>query len=193
MVKPYPLCSCAQPAAAALLAVLERENLAAAEVRGVHAVVTPMVAETLRFDRPENENQAMFSLTHALACVLTDREVTVGHVDRAALFRPDLRAAAARVSYAADDTAFDLARAPEAARVSVETEDGRRFEETVLRAPGDPASPLDDTAFGHKARSCLRRGLSLSDAERVEAMIGGLDGVSDLRDLTDLLAGPAAP
>jgi 2-methylcitrate dehydratase PrpD len=188
VLKPYPLCSCAQAAVEALRAIVEGADLAPAEVRAIDCTVTPMVAATLCYDRPEDENQAMFSLPYALACILADRTVTPAQISAASLARRDLADLLPVVRYAADPQAFDTTVSPEAARVVVETVDGRRFEEQRLYGSGDPRSPLTDQAFRAKLESCLGTRFGAGRVAGIIETASAIEGLSNTRALTALLA-----
>jgi 2-methylcitrate dehydratase PrpD len=171
----------------AAMTLAQRERIIPERVTAITARVTPMVRETLRYDRPKDENQAMFSLPYAIACALVDHTITPGHLDPRSLARADLRRLMDRVSIETDAVTFDVETAPEAACVTVETTDGRRHEETRLFGVGDPRSPISEAAFERKVHRCLEAGLDHRQIGKILELSRRIETLGEIRRFTSLL------
>ncbi len=190
VIKLYPLCSSAQAAVDATVALRERMSIDPERVVCITAWVTPMVRETLCFDRPDNECEAMFSLPFAIACALIDGTVAPQHLNEATLARRDIVRMMDRVSIETDSETFDLDGTPEAARIRVETGENSRWEETRLYPRGDPRSPVGERAFEHKVRCCLESRFEPSRAAEIMETAQALESLDDVRRFTSLLRIP---
>ena len=77
-----------------------------------------------------------------------------------------------------------------AARVSLTTRDGRRFETLLLHRRGSPENPLSadevERKFHHVVAPCVER----ARAERIVELVHALDGLDSTKELIDLVAAP---
>ena len=188
--KCYPFCSCVLPAADALLELMEQHGLAADDIVSIDVQVTPMVATTLRFDRPQTSNQAIFSLPYALACIAVDRGASPAHLDPASINRADLQQLMERIGYEANADFFDTQTSPEAAELTLETADHRRFTARRLFARGHPSSPLSRAQFEEKARGCLESRLSPLAVSSLLDLLAPDDSIPSTKNLTQCLHKP---
>ena len=78
-----------------------------------------------------------------------------------------------------------------AARVKVETRDGRVFAREILHRRGSPENPLAPGDIEHKFRNVARGCLAPRRIERVIEICKALDRQSDTRELIGILAAPA--
>jgi len=78
-----------------------------------------------------------------------------------------------------------------AARVKVETRDGRVFAREILHRRGSPENPLKPGDIEHKFRNVARGCLTSRRIERVIELCKTLDKQSDTRELIGILAAPA--
>ena len=78
-----------------------------------------------------------------------------------------------------------------AARVKVETRDGRVFAREILHRRGSPENPLKPGDIEHKFRNVARGCLAPRRIERVIDLCKTLDKQSDVRELIGILAAPS--
>jgi 2-methylcitrate dehydratase PrpD len=78
-----------------------------------------------------------------------------------------------------------------AARLKVETRDGRAFAKEILHRRGSPENPLEPGDIEHKFRNVARACLAPRRLDRVIEICRTLDRQSDLRELIGILAAPA--
>jgi 2-methylcitrate dehydratase PrpD len=173
--KAFPVCSAAQAAVEATLAILAEAGVpangvpangggandggandgGANDVRTIRCRVTPLVAACLVHDRPRTVEQAQFSLPFAVGCALAFGRLDLTCLDTAILADPALISAMERVVLVRDETvAGGNPDFPEAARVDVELEDGRCPGRFCGAATGMPAAPVTTPALERKFLSC---------------------------------------
>ena len=180
VIKLFPLCSCAQTSVEALLQLMESNHLEKTDIESIFVQTTSMVAKTLSFDQPEEQNQAMFSLTYPLACVWLDGDVTPAHIDLDSINRADIKQVMSKISYRVNDNLFDLNQNPEAAIVTVRTHQGEIIEQTCLYPTGDPRSPATQSQFEDKIKKCL------NDKINVDKFIRAFENIEVLENLSEL-------
>ncbi|MBW2367955.1 MAG: MmgE/PrpD family protein, partial [Deltaproteobacteria bacterium] len=64
-------------------------------------------------------------------------------------------------------------------RVTIETKDGRRFEETVLKPKGSPESPLTEAEIEEKFISLTEPVIGIQKARRIMEKVKRLETVDD--------------
>ncbi len=179
--KPWPACRHAHPAMDALRVACGERWPAAEDIEriDVHGY-----ADAQRFcDRatPLDEQQARFSIQHALAAWLVWGEPRLEHYRDEALI--DARVAALRARIVLHTDAAIDARYPAqyGARLTLLTRDGRTRQAELQDTYGDPARPMSPDALVAKAR-LLMRAAGWTDV-RVDAAIAAclaLPGANDL-------------
>jgi 2-methylcitrate dehydratase PrpD len=78
-----------------------------------------------------------------------------------------------------------------AARINIETRDGRKFGREILHRRGSPENPLKPGDIEYKFRNVAKGCLSPKRLERVIELCKTLDNLSDTRELIAILAAPA--
>ena len=189
VVKPYPVCSCAMQAVEALCRLMAEHDVAPGQIAGIDCAVTPMVAATLRFDRPASPVEAIFSLPFTLALAAAHDGIGPYDITEAALADPGLRPLMDKVSYREEACLTDLAAYPEAARVALTLSDGRSFERQVDCATGDPRTPMPDAALQAKVLACAEPVLGSAAAGRLHALARRADDLPDLSEMMALARG----
>lgn len=152
VLKRFPLCSCAQAAAEAILDLMAEHAIASDAIAAIHADVMPMVSDTLTVTDPTSPAGAMFCLPFALACAAARGNITPA--DLHATGDAAIRALMDRVTVTTDAALAVHAEHPEAARVTLEVTDGRRVSKTVLAGRGDPRAPMTDADRAAKVTAC---------------------------------------
>lgn len=187
--KLYPVCSAAQAAVEATLALCRNHAIEVGEVASVHCEVAPLVFHLLTCERPSTVMQAQFCLPFAVACALVFGRLTVEQLDPTFLGHPQLVAAMNKVGMrlsekmAADPTVSETS--PEGASVRIVLRDGREFELENRSAIGTPVRPFSTTDLESKFRDCARHILSPQKTERLLSRISSIEKLSSVRTLLD--------
>lgn len=132
------------------LSLKQGHRLDAADVERVRVATYRPALDIACYTRPTSANEARFSLTYVVATALVHGSVRLAAYEPDRLSDPAVRALMERIEVAVDpalDAAFPGQRA---ARVEIETRDGRRFEHLQLHRKGDPEQPLSDIELEEK-------------------------------------------
>jgi 2-methylcitrate dehydratase PrpD len=192
--KPYACCRWAQPAIRAALALVHEHKLSTDRIANVQ-VETFHAATQLRISRPQNTDEAQYSLSFPLAAALIHGRLDPVHVMAPVLFDADVLDLADRVSIAVDPDLEDRFPGEALARVRIEMDEGRSFESDVCSAPGDPQMPLSDTEIVDKYKLIAQRYLRPEHINRLRRTcweIAELDSVKLLVDLLGLATPPSS-
>jgi 2-methylcitrate dehydratase PrpD len=185
-VKLYPSCAATHPPLDALLDLKREAAFTPEQVECIDVEVDSMTPRLLLYDRPSTGLEAKFSMPFCAAAA-----VVVGH-PRIDTFAPrviedrpvqQLMSRVRMRTNAAFDTATPLSRAA----VTVTLRDGRLLTKTVDGARGYPGR-LDTEELAAKFASCAARTLTSDAAAAAWNAIQAIDTVSDVRQLTALLA-----
>jgi len=186
-VKPFPICHFTHACADAAIALAE-EGLDPASIEHVRALVPAEVVKTVcepvaNKRRPANEYDAKFSIPFIVAASLVRRRFTLAELEPETLGDAAILALADRIEYEVDpDSGFPRHYSGE---VIVRTRDGRtlRRREAINRGSGD--RPLSGDDIVAKYRTNAGRVLSAGHAERIRALVLGIETIADARDLAD--------
>lgn len=183
-IKPYACCRTIHAPVDSLLALMAQFGVsddAIAEIR-VHGN-----EQTVRqFDRrtPASLLDAQFSMQYCLALAATEDRVDLDQFQPLRTGDPTIAALMERTFMLADRELGPT----EYAAVELVLADGRRGEIQVQAARGHADNPLDDDEVTRKAISLMEPMLGSAKANRVVDTVAALDTLSDIRDLTALLA-----
>ena len=168
--------------------IMRRGEFGASEVKSID-VVAPPLATIMTDPAPPNMLAAKFSLPYALAASVTygATDVTAFYPER--LMDEETLALSHRVSVSADPE-MDLRRYDyPAARVTVSLHDGRILSESVVAHHGDHRNPAPPDELREKFSFLAIDSLGEAGVQDVAETVGRLEGLSDIRELTELLRG----
>lgn len=157
MFKQFPVCSAAHAAVELTKNLLNENDIAGDDVVEISCDVTPVVAISLVHNRPQTVQEAQFSLPFALGSILVDGELGVENLTEEALANPRMREAMTKVEMHRVDS-LQTEEAPEGARVTIATKDGRTVTGYLAQPTGMPGNPMSDQRLYVKFRRCLKAG-----------------------------------
>ncbi|MEZ0606664.1 MmgE/PrpD family protein [Paraburkholderia sp. IW21] len=171
--KPQPVCRWAHPAIDAAQALKQRHGFASEQIRSVR-VATFHHATRLAHAQPATTEEAQYSLLFSVAVALKHGMVNFDAIQGDGLTDAEVL----RLSHVirTEEQAEFTARFPNErmAEVSVELNDGRRFESGPTQALGDPDLPFGATAirqkFGRFAEGTCGERLAKELAARVDEL-----------------------
>jgi 2-methylcitrate dehydratase PrpD len=190
-LKPFPTGSLGHPAMSKMLELVQEHDVQIGEVAKVRVITSQNIHHTLLHHRPKNELEAKFSLEFCLAALLLERKCGLNQFHDAYVNRPDVQAAIDLIDY----TTFT----PEEAQrerhtivtsfVEIVMKDGRRFGERTDFGKGNKANPMSEAEIADKFRECAEySNWPAAKAEKAIALIGRLEQLGDIRELTAHLA-----
>ena len=187
-VKPYPSGSLGHPSMDALLALLERHDVAAADIERITFRAGHNILRPLGYPRPENELQAKFSIPFILGAIALRRRAGLDEFTdefvRSAEVRSFMERVDVRLEEEIDAQGYDRMRS----RMDVRLADGRELTTTADTYRGGPERPLIADELHAKFRECAARALSPEAIETALGRLAAVDGLERLADLTRALS-----
>jgi 2-methylcitrate dehydratase PrpD len=163
--KKYPTCFATHRGLDGMLGLLSEHPVDPGQVKRVTVTTSRRNKSTLRFESPENELQAKFSMHFAMASALLRRRCSLLELEDEFVQSDDVRRLMRLVDVLPEDRE-DPARPGEAPQdvVVLETTDGRRFSREVDYVRGGPELPLLPGELFSKFETCLAAGRLEADA-----------------------------
>jgi 2-methylcitrate dehydratase PrpD len=159
-IKRYPVCYSCHRTIDGVLAIANKEDLRAEQIKAVHLTMGAAQESMLRNHHPKTGLEAKFSAEFAVASSIVARDVGLTQLTDAFATRPDVSGLYDKVSIAINDEpcpidpAFSLTD-----RVLIETTDGRSFDSGDIRFPlGNALNPIDAAGLRQKFDDCVKTG-----------------------------------
>jgi 2-methylcitrate dehydratase PrpD len=132
------------------LALQQQMRVLAPDIERVSIGTYKAALDVARHESPRTAAEARFSLKYTVASALTHGSVRLAAFEPSRLEDPVTRELMRRIDVAIDpelDAAFPAQRA---ARIAIESRDGRRGDHLQPTRKGDPEAPLSDAELEHK-------------------------------------------
>jgi 2-methylcitrate dehydratase PrpD len=185
-VKLYPSCAATHPTIDVLLDLRRREQIVAEAVEAIEIEVDSMTPRLLIYDRPATRLEGKFSMPFCAAAAIVDGKVGITTFDPEQMQRPAIHALLPTVAMRVDP-AFDREAPLSHTRVTMRLRDGRVVTGSAAGARGYPARPPSDEELKAKFAACARRSIPAEVVARAWTALGGLEGMTDVATLADLL------
>jgi len=175
--KPWPSCRHTHPAIDAALQL--RGHIT--DIRQVRIRTYSDAVDFCDNPAPQDEQQARFSLQHAVAVALLHGEPAFAHFSPASLADGDIVALRRKVDVFASSDVSARYPAHFGADLEIESADGKMLRHATLDAQGDPERPLAATAIERKARDCMAQ--AGWTAEAIDESVSRLKDIADMVDM----------
>ena len=162
------------------LALQRKMALAARDIARVRVGTYKAALEVAGYEEPKTAAEGRFSLKYVVATALTHGSVRFAAFEPERLQHPATRELMRRVEVAVDpqlDAAFPAQRA---ARVALESRDGRREEYLQPTRIGDPDAPLSDAQLDAKFHELAGPVLGAARAKELLGRLWRLDALTTL-------------
>jgi 2-methylcitrate dehydratase PrpD len=187
--KPYACCRWAQPAVEAARALTKAHQIQTHAIDRI-TVHTFEAATHLNVTRPQNTEEAQYSLPYPVAAALVHQQLDPIHVQEPFLSDAMTLDLAARLELRVDQDLEDRFPNEALAYVTLVLDDGQHLTSEIHGAKGDPDDPLDDSQLNKKfSRICIRL-LSADRTEQLRDMCWKCNHLDSITELVDLLRGP---
>ncbi len=185
--KPYAVCYWAQPAIGGALKLQREHNIQPETIEKVR-VYTFHEASRLTSRRPQNTEEAQYSLPFPLAGALVHRQLGYAQLSGPALKDPLILNLTDRVELIEDE--FFNAHFPEdrLSRVEIELKDGKTYDSGVARALWDLTAQATDQELKVKFRQLAAPYLPETRVKALEDMLWHCTDLADIQKLPGLLA-----
>jgi 2-methylcitrate dehydratase PrpD len=198
LIKRFPCGTIQQQVMDAMLRMIEKDNIKAADVDKVEVGGNLSNYRTLFQHHPMTGLQAKFSMEFAMAILLLDRKATLATFTDAVVQRADVQDLIARVHYAVDPEFNNLelqgaslqAMLVEQSGLKIYMKDGRVISGRTEPAKGSPENPMTYEEVADKFRGNAE--FAKWRKEKAESVIGqvkALETAPDMSRLTSALSG----
>lgn len=187
-IKPYPSGSLTHPAMNAMMRLIEKNNIQAAEVEKVDVGTNHNMPNALIHHRPQSGLQAKFSMEFCVAVLLLERKATLAEFSDEYVRRPEVQELLRRVNFYVDPVAEKAGFDKMTSLITVHLRDGRTLKDQADFAKGSPADPMTLEEVAAKFRGCAAYAKWPKEkTERVVETVSKLEQSSDVRELSALL------
>ena len=184
--KLHACCLYNHPVLDGIQTLMRREKFGADDVERIK-VEAPALATIMTDPEPDNMLAAKFSLPYAVATAVVHDATDITAFYPGRLRDPETLALSRRVDIVADPQ-MDLRRYDyPAAKVAVSLKDGRVLQESVTAHHGDAQNPASREELVGKFNFLSQDILGDAGTARVVETVDCLDGLGDIRELTQLL------
>ncbi|MDP7167127.1 MAG: MmgE/PrpD family protein [Nitrospinota bacterium] len=187
-IKPYPSGSLSHPSMDAMRDLILEHDIKPDQLKKVRLGTTTRVLQPLRYDDPQNELEAKFSMKYSLGILLLN-----GGNGGIAQYRDDVvaseevKAILDKVEPYVDDEieamGYDLIRS----KLTIEMEDGTVHEKFTDTSRGTPKRPMDREELFEKFTECCSLVYEKDQIARAEALLYKVDTLESIYALIDVL------
>jgi len=132
------------------LALQQQMRVLAPDIERVSIGTYKAALDVARHESPRTAAEARFSLKYTVASALTHGSVRLAAFEPSRLGDPVTRELMRRIDVVIDPELDAVFPAQRAARITIESRDGRRGEHLQPTRKGDPEAPLSDAELEHK-------------------------------------------
>jgi len=193
-MKPYPCCKGTHSYVDAALALVNKHNIKAEDVREITVYCQDeanfLVHPLEKRSRPETPVDSQFSIPWAVSAVIARGRVGIGDFTEEAIKSADILEISSKVRVREDASLYDSGLMA-TARIGVTTKQGQTYiEQSTSPAEGSGKSP-PFSVYERKFRDCAAysiKPLSGKQVDKVIACINRLEQLDDVRELIGLLS-----
>ena len=194
MLRMHPGSTAPGAAIDALIEMVTTHGLKSGDVEEILLECTPQCLAIAPYPEPSDEHRAKFCLPYTMSVAFLDRKVGLAQYAEARIADPVVRAFMKKVRIALpDDLKHHKGQWGEngvnwaEARVTVSLSDGRTFTRACSHGKGYPEMPASWDDQKAKYVECTERLFSPSQIDETVEMIGRLETLGNLRELTQAL------
>ncbi len=189
-IKRYPCCFMQQQVMFGFQELIRENNISADDVESIEVDVQPGFMIPVRFQNPENEDQARFSLPHSLAVLLLDKDkkVFLDSYDEKKTHDPKVKALRDKVKLIVHPEWMLPGISGHDNPVKIRLKDGREFSKVCTSA--DVSMILDVNEVLEKYMDCALRVVSKGRADQIADMMLNLEKVDDIGKVSELATYP---
>ncbi len=184
-LKRYPSCYAAHRAIDAILGVVEKYDLQAADIDRIHVSTGHMQMLMLRNANPKTALEAKFSLQFAMASAIVARKVGLAQLADDFVCDPVVQSLFSRVDWTTTDETLDGSAFAPSESVEVATRDGRTLSsEVITHARGNMQRPFTTEDLFDKFSECLGEDY---DSDRKNLLFDSLLNIENAGDIKEII------
>jgi len=187
-IKPHPSGSLTHPGMTEMLRLIRLHKIRADQVTRVRVGTNSNMPNALIHHRPQDELQAKFSMEYCMAILLLDGKAGLPEFTDERVLRPDVQAFLQKVDFTVDPEAEAAGYHKMTTLIDIELADGSKLSGRADFGKGSPADPMSYAEVAAKFRECADYArFPAADADRIVAMVAGLETLPRIADLMALL------
>ncbi len=193
-MKPYPCCKGAHSYVDAALALINKYDIKAEDVREITVFCqddTYFLLHPLeKRSRPENPVDSQFSIPWAVAAVFARGRAGIGDFTEEAIKSPDILDISGKIRVEVD-AGLRGSGSMDPAKVGVRTKQGQTYIEEADVPSGSSEKPLPFSAYERKFRDCAAYSIKPLSSKQIDgliARINRLEQVDDIGEVIELLS-----
>jgi 2-methylcitrate dehydratase PrpD len=187
-IKPHPCGSLTHPGMTEMLRLIRAYNIEPGQVERVKVGTNQNMPNALIHHRPTTELEAKFSMEFCMAILLLERRARLQEFTDEVVRRPDVQAMIERIEFGVHPDAEAAGYDKMTTIIEVELKDGRRIAGRADFGKGSPGHPMSYDEVADKLRECAEFAhWPTAKAEQVVGLVGDLQDLSDVCELTALL------
>lgn len=189
MFKKYPSCGATQGLTELTLQMVREHGLQPADIRSAEVRLNPYCHRLVGHAFALGDNprvNAQFSVQYCVANAIVRGDSQLAHFRPEQVADTQVLALAERVTAVADP-ALD-ARGHSSVDVSITTTAGRTHVRKLDVSPGYPGNELDDAQHQQRFRDCMAYAARPLAPHQVDAFLGAVEGLEQMRDVRELMA-----
>jgi len=192
-VKLYPSCAATHPALDAVLDLRQKHSLTPDQIEAVEIQVDSVTPPLLAYDRPQTGLEGKFSMPFCVAAALVYGEVTLETFQTQQIQNARVQELLPRITMRPNPALGKNAPALTQAILTMRLRNGQVLTREANGARGYPDRPASPQDLDKKFISCGLRALRREQLEAALACLHRFETLSDVRQLTELLATEAVP
>lgn len=191
-MKWYPCCFLEQQAIYTVQELIRENNIAADEVDSVRVEIYPQFQVAVKYQHPENEDQARFSLPHSIAAAFLDGKIFLGSYTDEKVKDPRFLAFRDKVKMVVhEDWSIPTGEGlvGRDVPVTIKLTNGKEYSKV---APAmDAAMPHSEEMIIEKFNTCMDEGgFSRAQAKKAAKLIKELDEIEDVLEIMNIFTYP---
>ena len=188
-LKKYPACTRSHNAIEALFDLRNEHAFAADDVVSIECLVTPAVADYLKYAEPQSALEAKYSMPYCLAVALLDGQLTVASFTDERTRDPEvvslMQGISMRVWEPYARHGYNPAHAPYGCRIEIRLREGTLLSKQADRGPWEPATPPSWDDIVDKFRTNAEGIVPPDRIARIVALVTRLEAVADFREVME--------
>jgi len=186
-IKPHPSGSLGHPAMWVLGQMIAQHDLTPANVEHITVGTSSNIPNALIHHRPTDDLAAKFSMEYSMATLLARRKGGLAEYAPKAIVDPAVQEVIPRIDLVVDPVAEEAGFHRMLSRITVRMKDGRELFAEGEAGRGHPDNPMSDDEVRDKFRDCARWGGIDDGGERIIQLVAGLEQVSSVEELCQVL------
>ena len=181
-IKMHPCCYHLQRIIEGVQLLKQEGRVVASQIERVQVEVNTFIPQIIKYQEPSNEEEAQFSLSHAVAAALLEDQIGPRSFGAEKIHEPSFREMRGKVEMVVRDE-WGWETVGWTPQITIVLADGRRLTRGHSHAKGQPPDLLKFDDVIEKYRACVGREVAMGKIEATVRMVRGLEDLADVGEL----------